>query len=34
VRGLSELHLRVMLERVRERYGVEVITRPVEAIAE
>jgi len=34
VRGLSELHLRVMLERVRERYGVEVITRPVEALAE
>jgi elongation factor G len=28
VRGLSELHLKVMLERMRERYGVEVSTRP------
>jgi elongation factor G len=28
VRGLSELHLKVMLERLRERYGVEVATRP------
>ena len=28
VRGLSELHLKVMLERMRERYGVEVETRP------
>ncbi len=28
IRGLGELHLRVMLERMRERYGVEVITRP------
>jgi elongation factor G len=28
VRGLSELHLRVMLERMRERYGVEVETHP------
>ncbi|HEY0197275.1 MAG TPA: elongation factor G [Rhodanobacter sp.] len=27
-RGLSELHLKVMLERVRERYGVEVATHP------
>ncbi len=30
VRGLSELHLRVMLERVRERYGVEVTTHPLD----
>ena len=28
VRGLSDLHLRVMLERLKERYGVEVNTRP------
>ncbi len=28
VRGLSELHLKTMLERMRERYGVEVETRP------
>lgn len=28
VRGLGELHLRVMLERIRERYGVDVVTRP------
>jgi elongation factor G len=28
VRGLSDLHLRVMLERLKERYGVEVKTRP------
>jgi len=28
VRGLGELHLRVMLERMKERYGVEVLTRP------
>ncbi|MDZ3822190.1 MAG: elongation factor G [Pseudoxanthomonas sp.] len=28
IRGLGELHLRVMLERMRERYGVEVSTRP------
>ncbi|TAL90892.1 MAG: elongation factor G [Rhodanobacter sp.] len=28
VRGLSDLHLKVMLERMRERYGVEVETRP------
>src|SRR5690606_10161077 len=28
IRGLGELHLRVMLERIRERYGVEVDTRP------
>ncbi len=28
VRGLSDLHLRVMLERMRERYGVEVETHP------
>jgi elongation factor G len=27
-RGLSELHLKIMLERVRERYGVEVATHP------
>jgi len=32
LRGLSALHLRVMLERVRERYGVEVATHPVEAV--
>ena len=28
VRGLSELHLRIQLERLRERHGVEVRTRP------
>ena len=28
IRGLGELHLRVMLERIRERYGVDVSTRP------
>ena len=28
IRGLSDLHLRVMLERLKERYGVEVNTRP------
>ena len=28
IRGLGELHLRVMLERIRERYGVAVATRP------
>ncbi|HEY0179960.1 MAG TPA: elongation factor G, partial [Dokdonella sp.] len=28
VRGLSDLHLKLMLERVRERYGVDVATRP------
>lgn len=28
VRGLSDLHLKVMLERVKERYGVEVVTHP------
>ena len=28
IRGLGELHLRVMLERMRERYGVEVKSRP------
>ncbi|KFN50972.1 elongation factor G [Arenimonas composti] len=28
IRGLGELHLRVMLERIRERYGVEVTSRP------
>ncbi|HEY8586255.1 MAG TPA: elongation factor G [Rhodanobacter sp.] len=28
VRGLSELHLKVMLERMHERYGVEVDSRP------
>lgn len=28
IRGLGELHLRVMLERIRERYGVDVATRP------
>ncbi len=28
VRGLGELHLKLMLERMRERYGVEVTTRP------
>jgi elongation factor G len=28
VRGLGELHLRVMLERIKERYGVDVKARP------
>ncbi len=28
IRGLSDLHLRVMLERLQERHGVEVNTRP------
>jgi elongation factor G len=28
VRGLGELHLRVMVERMKERYGVDVKTRP------
>ncbi|KFL36606.1 elongation factor G [Arenimonas donghaensis] len=28
IRGLGELHLRVMLERIRERYGVDVATHP------
>ncbi|WP_374603604.1 elongation factor G [Arenimonas sp.] len=28
IRGLGELHLRVMLERIRERHGVAVTTRP------
>jgi elongation factor G len=28
VRGLSDLHLKIMLERMRERYGVEVTTHP------
>ncbi len=28
IRGLSDLHLRVMLDRLREKYGVEVTTRP------
>ncbi|TWH05523.1 elongation factor G [Pseudoxanthomonas taiwanensis] len=28
IRGLSELHLRVMLERLKERFGLEVVTRP------
>ncbi|MFT3763390.1 MAG: elongation factor G [Pseudoxanthomonas sp.] len=28
IRGLSDLHLRVMLERLKERYGVEVKSRP------
>ncbi len=28
IRGLGEIHLRTMLERMRERYGVEVISRP------
>ncbi len=27
-RGISELHLKVMLERMRERYGVDVVTHP------
>ena len=28
LRGLSDLHLRVMLDRLREKYGVDVTTRP------
>ncbi|ADV28041.1 small GTP-binding protein [Pseudoxanthomonas suwonensis 11-1] len=28
IRGLSELHLRVMLERLKDRFGLEVTTRP------
>ncbi|MFC3650459.1 elongation factor G [Dyella humi] len=28
IRGLSDLHLKIMLERMQERYGVEVITHP------
>ncbi|MBN8726895.1 MAG: elongation factor G [Xanthomonadales bacterium] len=28
VRGLSDLHLKLMLERMKQRYGVEVTTRP------
>ena len=28
IRGLSDLHLKLMLERMKERYGVEVATRP------
>lgn len=28
VRGLGELHLKLMLEKLRDRFGVEVITRP------
>ena len=28
VRGLSDLHLRIQLERLRERHGVEATTRP------
>ncbi|MGA9335291.1 MAG: elongation factor G [Rudaea sp.] len=28
IRGLSDLHLKLMLERMKERYGVEVKTRP------
>ncbi|HET8942388.1 MAG TPA: elongation factor G [Rudaea sp.] len=28
IRGLSDLHLKLMLERMKERYGVEVNTRP------
>ncbi|RUL76833.1 elongation factor G [Dyella choica] len=28
IRGLSDLHLKIMLERMKERYGVEVITHP------
>ena len=31
VSGLSELHLRVLMERVRERHGVEVTLRPLDA---
>lgn len=28
VRGLSDLHLKIMLERMKDRYGVEVVTHP------
>jgi elongation factor G len=28
IRGLSDLHLKIMLERLKERYGVEVVTHP------
>jgi len=28
IRGLSDLHLKIMLERMQERYGVEVVTHP------
>src|SRR5690606_26766852 len=28
IRGLSELHLRVMLERLKDRFGLEVTARP------
>jgi len=28
VRGLGELHLRVLVERIKDRYGVDVVTRP------
>ena len=28
IRGLSDLHLKIMLERMKDRYGVEVITHP------
>ena len=28
IRGLGELHLKLMLERMKDRYGVEVVTRP------
>ncbi|GLQ88639.1 elongation factor G [Dyella flagellata] len=28
IRGLSDLHLKIMLERMKERYGVEVVTHP------
>jgi elongation factor G len=28
IRGLGELHLRVMLDRIKERYGVDVVSRP------
>ncbi len=28
VRGLGELHLRVLLERIRDRFGVDVVSRP------
>jgi elongation factor G len=28
IRGLGELHLRVMLDRIKDRYGVDVVSRP------
>lgn len=28
IRGLSDLHLKIMLERMKDRYGVEVVTHP------